>query len=1605
MKQLKVNRSLWVRAMAFALAVTLVIPLFGTTQALEPEPGFVAPVTQEVTTGVTPAELDAMAIDPQSWRLSHDTRFPETTPDWDDYQSFNPHPIVNWNNVREEVEGYPQPVLPELPLRRNPRPDENPRYQMPERTLRSAFILVEFPDRPMISGLAQGSEIMGNPQVDTGIYGLEGEERAEALQDFWRDFINSYDPELNRGHNVTGAWLEYTAGLWEIDAEFHGPYLLPAFQFQLGSWWNSATPIAARTQRAVDYFGNFTFSQQFPAWGNALGSGGANSIGLQAMRLAAEDGVEFISEDGEEAFDFVFLVVAGYCQSPTWQEMGPMMFVSPYEDHTGRPVSGPIEANHIGQDPDRQQGSVSRSIADQERIYDPVTRRLIEGSTGYDFTGLAHINRILGMVEAPGFDIREEWPNFWMLNYNALWRHHVTADSENHPENQGAFLAIREGWEAANISGFIADWRAAHPDAWDFHNEAATGGRALTDAQIRDNFFRPLFTDRFSEEIKVEFTPDADTMADIAAAEALIAAVTTIPYTPPANPTAANLHTARSNAVLPYLRSRMAAEGLDVTLGAAVFNVVNNNTAGATFTIGVASGSSAFANDTIAFESGAVVRDGRAAVGTGFTFAPATPGGAARAFVADESMDELVDGDAGLVEPDLVLVNGHLHDVSEGMTISPALMESTAAIFAPETVAPRAFSAQQYTQEWLDFFADNDPATAQERLLELLHDAAESARTCTVNPYFQASNQRYIPWSSWYASANVWSSISTGNAHMNAHGINMTIPLATQGEGAAMAVYSHELGHAVHLPDNDNMVYSLTAANLGPTLSEGNLPNAIQSLPVRAQLGPWNIMARGAHVGYYGGHTRWNIPGIRAGSGGTGLMAGMRIGAGFTDLTVPTGPAPNTAVGPRNWLREDHQNSLDVRYVDYPDFRAGPPVIDEVFGRNIPVNRGFTHADGTPLVGREAIVIQGIDFRDQTPGLENPIYGTSNALRWGNNLLGVNLDRPSTHRDNFLRYLPSHPSSGQNIIDPDRWNWSIGGVPNIQLGGPVNMANHNVPWMGGATTATAGVNVLTGTPLADGLMPRQSGFTIDVVDRVGHDSFSPDHGVLISRTSHTNVVGVGSMDNAGIFLIDAHPGNLGLIQFREADGTPYMFMCDHHMQLATAAFRAGVHNNPYYYSDITLVPNGYYDDFRPSGRFLTAQDTERFGANFPADPRPGVAGHTVNEWVDEHNNFHFYILARNNHEGAYGAFLSYEIGVRNTAPGAYEVGGELALAPVGPPSAASPGNFAVQRFTLTQSRDASATDIVRIVLDGELAAPVMKTTDGGYEYIAHTRDQNVVILNNLFAIAPGETIEFDVFIRIPDDHTDTEFDTNGQLQVIANSETTPGKTDTASAALLEAHEAFMFGDDRGNFRPLANITRAEVATILARTHVEGFVPDTMPPGMSGVPFPDIRSHWARAYIAWAYDAGLVQGYQGYFRPNDNITRQELAAILARTGTVHVARSTPFGDAGTVSGWATDYVYTVYREGLMIGDNRGNFRPLADIMRAEVATAVNRMLGRIDGRDALAAVIEIGNLEDAQSFPDVAAGPWYYPSVLAATNNHRVTRCDDGAINWKNIIPQ
>lgn len=77
----------------------------------------------------------------------------------------------------------------------------------------------------------------------------------------------------------------------------------------------------------------------------------------------------------------------------------------------------------------------------------------------------------------------------------------------------------------------------------------------------------------------------------------------------------------------------------------------------------------------------------------------------------------------------------------------------------------------------------------------------------------------------------------------------------------------------------------------------------------------------------------------------------------------------------------------------------------------------------------------------------------------------------------------------------------------------------------------------------------------------------------------------------------------------------------------------------------------------------------------------------------------------------------------------------------------------------------------------------------------------------------------------------------------------------------------------GSFQPNKSITRAELATIIARFAKLDVNTKT---------FSDINGHWAQKSIELAAGNGWINGYEdGTFRPNNNITRAETFAMINR----------------------------------------------------------------------------------------------------------------------------
>ena len=148
------------------------------------------------------------------------------------------------------------------------------------------------------------------------------------------------------------------------------------------------------------------------------------------------------------------------------------------------------------------------------------------------------------------------------------------------------------------------------------------------------------------------------------------------------------------------------------------------------------------------------------------------------------------------------------------------------------------------------------------------------------------------------------------------------------------------------------------------------------------------------------------------------------------------------------------------------------------------------------------------------------------------------------------------------------------------------------------------------------------------------------------------------------------------------------------------------------------------------------------------------------------------------------------------------------------------------------------------------------------------------------------------------------------------------------------------------FAPSISTTRAMIVTILWR--LEG-----SPVVNFAMRFRDVvEDAWYSEAVRWAAANGIVTGYtEQTFGPNDNIAREQLAAILHRYANykgydVSVGEDTnilSFDDAQTISGYAVPAMQWACGAGLMQGSNR-KLLPTAQATRAQVAAMLHRFLG-------------------------------------------------------------
>jgi M6 family metalloprotease-like protein len=208
-----------------------------------------------------------------------------------------------------------------------------------------------------------------------------------------------------------------------------------------------------------------------------------------------------------------------------------------------------------------------------------------------------------------------------------------------------------------------------------------------------------------------------------------------------------------------------------------------------------------------------------------------------------------------------------------------------------------------------------------------------------------------------------------------------------------------------------------------------------------------------------------------------------------------------------------------------------------------------------------------------------------------------------------------------------------------------------------------GINIALESDTGDTACPRPNNmrcdgggyhnYTVEVVNRVGYDSFTPDHGVLIAKTKHADLAPF-------IWVVDSHPDDIDQIDYIRPDGTPKPYPMGDYRQLADATFKVG--------------RTGTHPEFGDKGL--------------------AVEGETTNTYEDTGNDLKFLVLDQL--EDAAGV-LSYRVAVLRATPSPLLTYGVDA----GVASTADPVPGTVVEYAFSVTNTGSATDIMRATADAE----------------------------------------------------------------------------------------------------------------------------------------------------------------------------------------------------------------------------------------------------------------------------------------------------------------
>lgn len=143
---------------------------------------------------------------------------------------------------------------------------------------------------------------------------------------------------------------------------------------------------------------------------------------------------------------------------------------------------------------------------------------------------------------------------------------------------------------------------------------------------------------------------------------------------------------------------------------------------------------------------------------------------------------------------------------------------------------------------------------------------------------------------------------------------------------------------------------------------------------------------------------------------------------------------------------------------------------------------------------------------------------------------------------------------------------------------------------------------------------------------------------------------------------------------------------------------------------------------------------------------------------------------------------------------------------------------------------------------------------------------------------------------------------------------------------------------QGRFHPQKTITRGEAAVFLDRLMNYR--------GEGSNRFSDLKESYYTSAILRLNKRGILQGSKGMIRPEEPITREEMAVLFAKlfdmTG---IKGGGDFFDDSKISTWAQPFVNQLKKEGYITG-YQGKFHPKTKVTRAEFISLLNNMVADV-----------------------------------------------------------